>query len=340
LARVTLRDIAEEAEVSLMTVSNVLNGNHAKVSGRTIARVQKIVAERGYVPSASARSLAANSSRLIGLLVPSADSDSLILSPHNVEVFGILERQLRHLGYHLIFRGVSDPAELDVALKTWNLDGAVLLGFLDADVDSFEPPSGTPIIALDSYSANPRTTGVRSNDFEGGRLAAAYLLARGHRRIVFAGPTFADSGVVRQRFDGFLRAHREAGREWDDAGYAAADTSYDHGVELGRTLHLDQPGATAIFATADILAVGLMEGLRLAGRAVPADVSIVGFDNIDLGQYVTPKLTTIAQDVASKASTAVRMLMEEITGNGVPGAPVVVGVELVERGSVADAPAS
>jgi LacI family transcriptional regulator len=339
LARVTLRDIAEEAEVSLMTVSNVINGNHAKVSERTIARVQRIVTERGYVPSGSARSLAANSSRLIGLLVPSADSDSLVLSPHNVAVFGILERQLRHLGYHLLFRGVADPAELDVALRTWNLDGAVLLGFLDEDVDSFEPPAGTPIIALDSYSDNPRTTGVRSDDFEGGRLAAAYLLARGHRRIVFAGPTFSRSGVVRQRFDGFVQAHREAGREWDDADYVAVDTSYERGVHLGRALYLEHPSATAVFATADILAVGLMEGLRLAGRAVPADVSVVGFDNIDIGQYVTPKLTTIAQDVTSKARTAVRMLMEEIAGNGVPGAPVIVGVELVERGSAADAPA-
>jgi LacI family transcriptional regulator len=333
--RITLKDVADEAGVSLMTVSNVVNGNHAKVSQATIARVQEIVGRRGYVPSASARSLATRSSRLIGLLVPSGNDDSLVLSPHNVAVFGILERQLRDSGYHLLFRGVSSPAEVDVALKSWNLDGAVLLGFLDEDVDHFEPPAGTPILALDSYSANPKTTGVRSDDFEGGRLAAAHLIEHGHRRIVFAGPAFSDVGVVRQRFEGFLQAHRDAGVDWHESDQARVDTSYERGIELGQALGVEHAEVTAVFATADILAIGLMEGLRRAGVAVPGEVSVVGFDNIDIGLYVTPKLTTIAQDVVAKASAAVRMLLVEIEDAGPPGAPVVLGVELVPRESVA-----
>jgi LacI family transcriptional regulator len=333
--RITLKDVADEAGVSLMTVSNVVNGNHAKVSEATIARVQEIIGRRGYVPSASARSLATRSSQLIGLLVPSGDDHSLMLSPHSVAVFGILERQLRDRGYHLLFRGVSSPAEVDVALKSWNLDGAVLLGFLDEDVDHFEPPPGTPILALDSYSANPRTTGVRCDDFEGGRLAAAHLIERGHRRIVFAGPAFSDVGVVRQRFEGFLRAHEDAGIDWDGRDQAQVDTTYERGIELGRALRKDHPQASAVFATADILAVGLMEGLHLAGSGVPEDISVVGFDDIDISLYVTPKLTTVAQDVVAKAGAAVRMLLAEIEDAGTPGEPVVVGVELVSRASVA-----
>jgi LacI family transcriptional regulator len=334
--RITLKDIAEEADVSVMTVSNVINGHHAKVSEHTIERVREIVHRRGYVPSASARSLAANSSRLIGLLVPSGESDG-VLSPHNVAVFGILERQLRGLGYHLLFRGVSGPAEVDSALRSWNLDGAVLLGFLDEDVDGFAAPGATPILALDSYSANPGTIGVRCDDFEGGRLAAEYLIGRGHRDIVFAGPAFTGVGVVRQRFEGFLAAHRAAGLEWDTARRAVADTSWAHGITAGQALARDHPRATAVFATADILAAGIMEGLRAAGRGVPGDISVIGFDNVDVGLYVTPKLTTIAQDVAAKASAAVRMLIDEISGHGSPGEPVVVGVGLIERQSVTDA---
>lgn len=332
--RVTLKDIADEAGVSLMTVSNVVNGHHAKVSERTIAQVRQIVERRGYVPSASARSLAANASRLVGLLVPSGHDDSLMLSPHNVAVFGILERRLRDRGYHLLFRGVASAAEVDVALKSWNLDGAVLLGFLDEDVDRFSPPSGTPILALDSYSPNPETTGVRSDDFAGGRLAAAHLLARGHRRIVFAGPAFSAVGVVRQRFEGFLQAHRDAGVAWEPDDHATVATTYEAGLALGRALHREHPAATAVFATADIVAIGLMEGLHLAQRRVPADVSVVGFDNIDIGRYVTPKLTTVAQDVAAKASAAARILLAEIDGEGSPGETIVLGVELVERASV------
>jgi len=333
--RITLKDVADEAGVSLMTVSNVVNGNHAKVSGATIARVQEIITRRGYVPSASARSLAAKSSRLIGLLVPSGDDQSLTLSPHNVAVFGVLERQLRDRGYHLLFRGVSSPAEVDVALKSWNLDGAVLLGFLDEDVEVFVSSAGTPILALDSYSVSPKARGVRSDDFEGGRLAAAHLLDRGHRRILFAGPAFSDIGVVRQRFEGFLRAHRVAGVDWNPSDQAALETTYPRGISLGQTLRERYPQVTAVFATADILAVGVMEGLRLAGARVPGDVSVVGFDNVDIGLYVTPKLTTIAQDDVAKASAAVRMLLAEIEGGATATAPVVVGVELVERESVA-----
>lgn len=334
--RITLKDIAEEAGVSLMTVSNVVNGNRSKVSAATIARVQEIINRRGYVPSAPARSLTSRSSQLIGLLVPSGDDHSLLLSPHNMAVFGILERRLRDRGYHLLFRGVSSPAEVDVALKSWNLDGAVLLGFLDEDVDHFVPPTGTPILALDSYSANPKTTGVRSDDFEGGRLAAAHLLEHGHRRIVFAGPAFSDIGVVRQRFEGFRQAHREAGVRWHPSDQATVvDTAYERGIELGRTLPEQHPAATAVFATADILAVGLIEGLRLTGVVVPQEISVVGFDNIDIGFYVTPKLTTVGQDVVTKASAAIRILLAEIEDDAVPGEPVVVGVELILRESVA-----
>jgi len=333
--RITLKDIAEEAGVSLMTVSNVVNGNRAKVSAATIARVQEIISRRGYVPSAPARSLTTRSSQLIGLLVPSGDDQSLMLSPHNIAVFGMLERRLRDRGYHLLFRGVSSPAEVDVALKSWNLDGAVLLGFLDEDVDHFVPPAGTPILALDSYSANPKTTGVRSDDFEGGRLAAAHLLGRGHQRLLFAGPSFSDIGVVRQRFEGFRQAHRDAGVRWHPSDQASVDTAYQRGIDLGLALHRQHPKVTAVFATADILAVGLMEGLRLAGVGVPQDVSVVGFDNIDIGLYVTPKLTTVAQDVVAKASAAVRILLSEIEDAAVPGEPVVLGVELIDRDSVA-----
>jgi LacI family transcriptional regulator len=338
--RITLKDIAEEAGVSLMTVSNVVNGNRAKVSAATIARVQEIILRRGYVPSAPARSLTARSSRLIGLLVPSADDHSLLLSPHNIAVFGVLERKLRDRGYHLLFRGISNPAEVDLALKSWNLDGAVLLGFLDEDVDRFVPPAGTPILALDSYSANPKTTGVRSDDVEGGRLAAAHLLEHGHRRIVFAGPAFSDIGVVRRRFEGFRQAHREAGVEWHPGDRATVvETGYERGIELGRTLREQHPEVTAVFATADIVAVGLIEGLSRTGVLVPEQISVVGFDNIDIGFYVTPKLTTVAQDVVAKASAAIRILLAEIEDDAVPGEPVVVGVELVPRDSVATRPA-
>jgi LacI family transcriptional regulator len=287
--RVTLKDIATAAGVSMMTVSNVVNGNHARVSPATVARVERIVAELGYVPSASARSLAARTSRLVGLLVPAADEDSLTLSPHNTAILGQVERALRKSGYHLLLRGIADPAEIPEALRSWSLDGAILLGFLDEEIDRLGAAElgRAPVLAIDSYSPNPLTTGVRSDDFAGARLATTHLIGLGHREILFAGPAFPDAGVVHERFLGYQTAFADSGLTWPDRLIATVNTTHEDGVALGRRLPDTHPSATAVFATADILAIGIMAGLTDAGVPVPARLSVVGFDNLDLSAYVT-----------------------------------------------------
>jgi LacI family transcriptional regulator len=335
--RVTLKDIADEARVSMMTVSNVVNGKRARVSPETIERIQRIVAERGYVPSASARSLAAKSSRLIGLLVPAADEDSLMISPHNVAIVGLIERELRKGGYHLLLRGISQPAEVAEALQSWSLDGAVLLGFLDEEIDRLVA-SGVgkvSLLAIDSYSANPLTTGVRSDDYTGALLAARHLLALGHREIVFAGPAFSDVGVVHQRYEGFRAAFAEAGHVWTERLVTVETTDHASGLSVGLGLPSAHPDATAVFATADILAIGIMEGLSEAGCSVPGDVSVLGFDDLDLSRYVTPKLTTIAQDIPQKAAIAVRLLLAAVERSEHPADPITLDVRLITRESTA-----
>jgi LacI family transcriptional regulator len=335
--RVTLKDIADEAGVSMMTVSNVVNGKRARVSPDTIERIQRIVAERGYVPSASARSLAAKSSRLIGLLVPAADEDSLMISPHNVAIVGLIERELRKGGYHLLLRGISQPAEVAEALQSWSLDGAVLLGFLDEEIDRLAAATvgKVSLLAIDSYSANPLTTGVRSDDYTGALLAARHLLALGHREIVFAGPAFSDVGVVHQRYEGFRAAFAEAGLRWTERLVTVETTDHASGLSLGLGLASSHPDATAVFATADILAIGIMEGLAEAGCSVPGDVSVLGFDDLDLSRYVTPKLTTIAQDIPQKAAIAVRLLLAAVERAEHPADPITLDVRLITRESTA-----
>ncbi|QUQ63965.1 LacI family DNA-binding transcriptional regulator [Kutzneria sp. CA-103260] len=338
--RVRLRDVAERAGVSPMTVSNVINGNHARVSPDTIERVRRIADELGYVPSASARSLSARSSRLIGLLVPTADEDSLMISPHTMAMVGQIERELRRLGYHLLLRGISDLGEVTEALQSWSLDGAILLGFLDEEVDSLTATTvgGVRVLAVDSYSSNPLTVGPRSDDFAGARLAARHLLDLGHRRIVFAGPAFTGVGVVHERFEGFRQAHAEIGAGWDPRLVETVNTTHADGLRLGRGLLARHPRTTAVFATADILAIGIMHGLTESGARVPDDVSVVGFDDLDLCDYVVPRLTTVSQDIAAKATTAVRMLIDAIEKGTPPTAPVTVDVSLVKRDSTAPAP--
>lgn len=333
--RVTLKDIATAAGVSMMTVSNVVNGNHARVSPATVARVQRLVAELGYVPSASARSLAASTSRLVGLLVPAADEDSLTLSPHNTAILGQVERELRKSGYHLLLRGIADPAEIPEALRSWSLDGAILLGFLDEEIDRLGASQlgPVPLLAIDSYSDNPLTTGVRSDDFAGARLACAHLIGLGHREILFAGPAFGDAGVVRERFRGFRTAFADAGLTWPDRLIETVNTTHEDGVALGGRLLDTHPSTTAVFVTADILAIGVMAGLTDAGVPVPSRLSVVGFDNLDLSAYVTPKLTTVAQDMTAKAANAVTLLLNAMKHGERPTTPMTLDVHLVERES-------
>lgn len=333
MVRVTLKDIATEAGVSMMTVSNVINGNRARVSPETIERVQRIVAERGYVPSASARSLAARSSKLIGLLVPAADEDSLTLSPHTGAILGQIERALRKRGYHLLLRGIAHPDEVVEALQSWSLDGAVLLGFLDEEIDALDVT--VPVLAVDSYSPNKLATGVRSDDFAGGGIAAAHLLDLGHRDVLFAGPSFSDVGVVHQRFAGFRQAFVDRGLSFSEGLVTAVNTTHASGRELGLRLRADFPSVTAVFATADILAIGIMAGLAESGAAVPGEVSVVGFDDLDLSSIVTPKLTTVAQDIPTKAAMAVDLLLTAIEKRDRPAEPVTLDVHLVERESTA-----
>ncbi|HYQ66353.1 LacI family DNA-binding transcriptional regulator [Actinophytocola sp.] len=337
--RVTLRDIASAAGVSMMTVSNVVNGNHARVSPATVAKVRRIVDELGYVPSASARSLAARASHLVGLLVPAADEDSLTLSPHNTAILGQVERSLRKSGYHLLLRGIADPAEIPEALRSWSLDGAILLGFLDEEIDRLGAVElgRVPVLAIDSYSDNPLTTGVRSDDFTGARLATAHLIGLGHREILFAGPAFGDAGVVAERRRGFLAAFADAGLSRSDGLVATVNTTHEDGLALGGHLLERFPSATAVFATADILAIGVMAGLAEAGVPVPARLSVVGFDDLDLSAYVTPKLTTVAQDMTAKADNAVTLLLAEVKDERRPESPLTLPVRLVERDSTAPA---
>jgi LacI family transcriptional regulator len=335
--RVTLREVAEQAGVSMMTVSNVMNGKAARVSSATSERVRRIAADLGYVPSASARSLASRASKLIGLLVPAADEDSLMISPHNMAIAGHIERELRKSGYHLLLRGIARPEEVTEALRSWSLDGAILLGFVDEQIDRLTKATAGPVtlIAVDSYSRNKLTTGPRSDDFVGARLAAGHLLELGHREIVFAGPAFGRAGVVRERFEGFRAAFADAGVPWDPSLVEVANTTHDEGLGHGKALRSRHPGATAVFATADILAIGIMEGLAASGFSVPGDVSVVGFDDLEFSQYVTPKLTTVTQDIGRKGATAVAMLIAAIEGETGPREAITLDVALTVRESTA-----
>lgn len=332
---IKLSDIAREAEVSVMTVSNVMNGKRARVSAATIERVVAIADRLGYVPNIPARSLAASRSHIIAALVPVQEGSSLV-SPHTVAIIGGVERLLRRAGYHVLLRGIEHEAEIAQTIRGWSLDGAILVEFTDAQIDRIQI-DGVPLVAIDTYSTNPRTTGVRTDDHGGGVLAGEHLAEAGHRRVLFASPPYRGQGVIARRWSGFQAACTAGGVDPAHIHSERAFTTFEDGRQLGLRLREDHPDVTGVFATADVLAVGIMAGIAESGRSVPDDVSVIGFDNLDFSAYTTPGLTTIAQDMQAKVMDVTRIMLDEIERGEVPTAPVSLGVRLMERGSVGPA---
>lgn len=331
----TLRDVASDAGVSQMTVSNVVNGRHEKVSAATIARVQESIARLGYVPNASARALSAKSSSIIALVYQSVDEGVHALSnPHDSVFVGEVERRVSSSGRYLMIQSARDVVSTAANLRTWNVDGAIFLGTFGHEVDALRDQFDVPMVFVDNYSRSPRVSNIGVDDFGGGYVAATQLLYAGHRSFAFVSPEFGDEGVVRQRYDGFLAALRERGIKRVPTMIQTA-TTFEDGFAVAQSLVKRRSKATGVFATADIIAIGMLKGFASLDVRVPDDVSIIGFDDLPECQHVTPALSTIRQDVPAKAHSAVEVLERLITaGPTAPAERLTLEVHYTARDTV------
>lgn len=336
----TLRDIAEAAGVSVMTVSNVVNGRHGKVSPATVARVQELVRDLGYVPNASARALSGRASGIVALVYPDPDpSQPALANAHDATFVGEVQRQVSASGRFLMIHAARDVASTVADLRTWGVDGAIFLGTFGSEVDALRDRYDIPMVFVDNYSESGSVTTVRIDDARGGDLAARHLTAAGHTRVAFAGPETAVEGVVRRRLDGFLHGLREGGADVQPDLVLPCAMSFRAGHDLAGALLESPRRPTAVFATADVIAIGILKGLADRGLSAPHDLSVVGFDDLSEGEHRSPMLTTIRQDVPAKARASVDLLLaaaeEAAEAEGAPrGGRVVLDVELVERETV------
>lgn len=325
---VTLKDIAEEAGVSVMTVSRVVNKQYHKVSEANVQRIQAIIREKGYVPNSSARSLSSKATRLIAVIVQGAE-DSLEY-PYNAIMVGHICYYVQSRGYSPILYYVDDYREVTKQLRTWNMEGAVFLGMFDENMKNIQEDNRIPLIFTDSYSPVRQVTNIGLDDYKGGELAAQYLIDKGHKQLAFVGTSTNISGVVRHRLRGFRHAIEAAGLELPERCIIPDLPHFERVKELCQS---PQP-VSAFFAAADITAMQLIDGLRAMGKRVPDDCSVIGFDNQFFGEYTTPKLTTIGQDIRKKAQIAVDVLFRHIADKNAPAENIILDVSLVERESV------
>lgn len=330
-----LKDIANAAGVSTATVSNVINGNFHKVSQETINKVQKIIEENDYKPSTIARSLARKESKIIGVVMPNLGEEEIFsVSPYNTQILALLENYIRKQGYYLMIRSVKECKEIIPLFSTWYVDGMIFMGAFKNEVEDIQSRLEIPTVYIDSYAEELEIANVGIDDYKGGLLAARYLIGKGHRKIAFVGPDVNSPGVVQERYRGFCDACRERGIEINQACVFEAWTLYECGVKSGKKIALSDEGFTAVVAMSDILAFGIMEGLRLCGMNVPENVSVVGFDNLPECQYSNPKLTTVSQNLERKALLAGDCLFKMIRNKEKVVINQKVDVEIIERQSV------
>ena len=329
----TIKDIAKEAGVSVTTVSNVIHNTKSRASKETVERIRAIIEKYHYVPNMSARALVSKNSKIIGVLTYAEKKDIHFIpeDPFLGILIRSMEMNLTIRGYFTMVQTVSTLDELLALRDNWNFAGIIVHGLFEGGIFNQLTQDDIPCVLIDSYIQNDRFYTVGVNDFEGGRMATAYLASKGHKNIAFVSPTIFETGVVHERFMGYKSALEEAGVAFSQKNVYQVST-LDVGFALGQKI-AECNDITAIFATADLLALGVIAGLQSKGISVPGDKSVIGFDDLYGSPLFNPPLTTIRQSVREKGVKAVDTLIDVIEGKTVPR-HINLPLELIERGSV------
>jgi LacI family transcriptional regulator len=333
----TIKDIAQAARVSVTTVSNVIHHRKTRVAPQTIERINKIIAAYNYTPNMSARALVSKSSRIIGIInhLFQAQPISFLQDPFHAALLGGIEKTLRERGYYMMIRTVADEDELYSLFNNWNLSGVILTGLFNDNFFTRLLEANKPLVLLDSYIKNDKIINVGLEDFRGGFMAVQHLIDKGHRNIAFVSPPFHKHGVIEERFRGYKTALRKNDIPFLFGNVYRKELTIDEGIALGLELSL-RKDITAVFATADILAAGIITGLIRGRRRIPRDISIIGFDDVFFTPIINPPLTTIHQNVTEKGTVAAGIMVDYLEGKEPESRNIVLPVSLVERDSVRD----
>lgn len=323
-----LVDVAARAGVSHQTVSRVLNDN-PHVAPATRARVRRAIDELGYRRNMSARALSTGRSNVLGVIAPS----STLHGPPAI-VAG-LHRAARAAGMTFAVDQLTDLDRTSLHDAVDRLLGQGIAGLLlvlpidaAAEVIASVVPEGTPVVTVDRPEDDQVST-VSVDQHAGAVLATRHLLEQGHETVWHvAGP--ADWNDSRAREAGWAATLRAAGA--DAPPVVRGDWSPASGYQAGRML-ARIPDCTAVFAANDHMALGIMRAMHEAGRTIPDDVGLVGFDGLPESEYFTPPLTTVLQDFAAVGRAGVELLVEQIDGRATRPRAVLIPPTLIERAS-------
>lgn len=320
---VTVYDVARHVGVSIASVSRALNGLPG-VSAETAAKVKAAAAELDYHRSDIAKALVTKSTGTVGILVPD------LTNPFFPELVKSIQEAAERAGLTLLLSGISPSAGASRAtiglLRGKKVDGIIVIArALDLEGQQ-ELFAGVPAVFLDRPLGLDGVVSVGVDHEDGAYLATRHLIELGHRRIAhISGPRSHD--VTEQRLAGWRRAAQEAGVSPDGLMIVDGDFSESGGYRGVEEALRRDPSLTAVFAANDLSAIGVLAFCVHSGISVPGDLSVIGFDGIALGRYVTPRLSTVAQPIGQLGAAAIESLRAAIAKE--PSPSVVLRGELI-----------
>lgn len=326
----TMKDIARLAQVSTSTVSHVIN-NSRFVSDEIREKVQRVVKELNYTPSALARSLKVNETKTIGMLVTATSN------PFFAEVMAGVELYCQQHHYNLIIATTDGDNErlqhhLQMLIQR-KVDGLLLMCG-DARFSSAESLNiPLPLVVVDWWFTELNADKIFENSTSGGYLATKTLIEAGHSKIAIITGNLKKS-LAQNRLKGYKKALAEANIPLNPNWIIESHFDFAGGV-AGMNILLslaDKP--TAVFACSDTIAVGAYQAIWQKGLRIPQDISIIGYDDIELAKYLSPPLSTISQPKAELGKLAVESLLKRIRGELTEFQTIMLEPELVLRHSI------
>lgn len=333
-----IRDIARMSGVGVSTVSRVLN-NHPDVKESTRERVLNIIRESNYVPNNSARILKQNNTKNIGVLVKG------VFNPFFSELINVIGNRINEANYTMILQQNDYVIEQEVEnvisfVKEKRLQGIICLGgnFTDLDEESFKNLE-VPVVLTSVNTVSPlgrdmySTVGI--NNLQASYDATKYLINKGHKNIAFMIGEENDFCVSWWRYKGYVKALKDSNIEINDDNLLVGDYDTRKAYETTISFLKRRKDVTAIFAISDFMAIGVAKAVIDSGLKVGEDISIIGFDGMEVSDFYNPGITTIKQPKEEMAIKSVEILFELLKGTG-SNKHILLDTELIERQSCAD----
>ncbi|KGR77674.1 catabolite control protein A [Ureibacillus sinduriensis] len=329
---VTIYDVAREANVSMATVSRVVNGNQ-NVKPATRKKVLEVIERLEYRPNAVARGLASKKTTTVGVIIPDISNNIYAEAARGIEDIATMYR------YNIILANSDQNEDKELNLLDTMLgkqvDGIVMMS--DAVTEKLHQSmehSPVPIVLAGSVDETNNFPSVNIDYFQASIEAVQMLIANGHKRIAFVSGPLAYTINSRFKLEAYKKALTDANLEIDEQLIISDDGTYDSGLEAWDTLSELQHPPTAFFAGSDELAIGLIHGAQDNGKQVPNDIEVISFEDSKLARMVRPQLTSVVLPLYDIGAVAMRLLTKLMNKENIEDQSVIIPHRIEKRNSV------